>query len=102
LAAGIVSAGRGTLALVVPTDVSWVFPLYELALLIRERLNRERCSGVRVMVVTPEVRPLRALAPGDGEEIQALLQERGVLVRTDAAVLRFDATRRELVLPTSR
>ena len=49
-------------AFVVPADVAWPLPLYELALMLAERAF-EMNIDVELHFVTPETAPLRAFGP---------------------------------------
>ena len=70
------------LAFAVPPGVSWPLPLYELALLTAWRLRKDGASGVTLAFVTPEHEPLDLFGPEGAARIRALLEERGIDLRT--------------------
>ena len=63
-----------TIAFVAPAGASWTLPLYELALMTARELH-DRQTSARVMLITPETRPLAIFGPVAGEQIAALLAE---------------------------
>ena len=69
------------LAFALPGGAGWPLPLYELALQTASAV-RERRSDVELMLVTPEETPLELFGPAAGEAIEALLEERGIELRT--------------------
>ncbi len=71
------AAATATIAFVAPGGTSWTLPLYELALMTAREL-RERGSGARVLVMTPESRPLAVFGPVAGARIATLLAEADV------------------------
>jgi len=68
-----------------PTGPVWPFPAYELAMLTATEARSMR-AGVRVVVVTPEQRPLEAFGAEASAAVEATLRERGVelVTGTDA------------------
>jgi sulfide:quinone oxidoreductase len=72
------------LAFAVPDGVSWPLPLYELALLAAWELEREGVGGVDLEFVTPERRPLEVFGAEAGSRVEALLETRGIGLRTGA------------------
>ena len=78
------------IAFAVPAGTAWPLPLYELALLTRSFLVDRGATGVEVLLVTPEARPL-ALFGGEASDAMAeLLDARGIARRHSAAPLFFD------------
>src|SRR3954469_12521135 len=71
----------GSLAFVVPSGVTWPFPLYELALMTAHRA-REAAIEVELAVFTPEREPLEVFGREASDEVATLL---------DAAGVRFEA-----------
>ena len=71
------SGAARSAAFVVPFGASWPLPSYELALLTAAEMAD---AGVerRLLVVTPEQRPLEVFGPRAGEELSRLLSERGI------------------------
>jgi len=85
VAAALKAASEGRirrLAFAVPPGVSWPLPLYELALLTAWRLRKDRVSSVTLAFVTPESEPLDLFGPEAAARIRALLEERGIDLRT--------------------
>lgn len=70
---------------------SWTLPLYELALLAQAELEDAAVEGVRLTVVTPEDAPLQIFGRRVGEEVGALLEERGIDLIAGAHPVRFEA-----------
>ncbi|HET8821721.1 MAG TPA: FAD-dependent oxidoreductase [Thermoleophilaceae bacterium] len=70
------------LVFAVPPGVSWPLPLYELALLTAWRLQGDGASGVTIAFVTPEHDPLDLFGPDAAARVRALLEERGIDLRT--------------------
>ena len=84
------------IVLAAPTGVGWTLPLYELALLIVDRLDHE---GLRaeVTLVTPEDEPLVVFGHEASEAVRSLLVERGIELRTETHAMSFDARALEIV-----
>jgi sulfide:quinone oxidoreductase len=74
-----------SVAFVVPPGPVWPFPAYELALLTA-REARSMGEEVRILVVTPEARPLAAFGEAVSAAVEATLREHGVelVTNTDA------------------
>lgn len=74
-----------SLAFVVPSGVTWPFPLYELALLIAHRASE---AGVepRLALYSPEPRPLAIFGREASDEVAGLLHAAGVSFECGAAV----------------
>lgn len=76
-------------AFVVPPGVTWPIPAYELALLTVDRLRGSGRSP-RVVIVTPEARPLVAFGADAGDEVERLLADARIDLRTGSHVHRED------------
>lgn len=75
----------GTLAIVVPPQMTWPLPAYELALLLRRRaeaLGRD----VKLRLFTPEDHPLGIFGQPASAAVEARLAIRGVEIETYARV----------------
>ncbi len=68
------------LVLTMPGGHSWTLPLYELALRAITELDMLDIKGTRISVVTPEDLPLGVFGRHVGEQMSALLSERGIEV----------------------
>ena len=73
----------GRLAIVVPAPMAWPLPAYELALMAAARAAETAPPGAvagpaTVTLLTPESAPLQAFGTRAGEQVAALLAERGV------------------------
>lgn len=69
----------------VPPANTWPLPLYELALLTAGYLMDHGTSGVEVLLVTPEERPLGVFGLEASQALRELLEIRGVSVQTGSA-----------------
>ncbi len=78
-----------TVVFTLPGVVSWALPVYELALLADAERRRAGVSGQRLIVVTPEEAPLGVFGRRAGEEVGALLAERGIEVLTGSHPVAF-------------
>lgn len=87
---------RGRLMFVVPSEVRWSLPAYELALLTAAHLRARDVSGIEISLVTHEPRPLELLGESAPEVVGALLAEAGIELRAASAPLRFEHARLEL------
>lgn len=76
-----------SIAFVVPAGVSWPLPIYELALLTAEYLMDRGTRGTRIVIVTPEERPLSIFGSEASDAIHELLDIRGVEVEAGAAAV---------------
>ena len=77
------TAGRArSVALALPSARMWPLPLYELALMTAAHLNEHGAGDVRVTLVTPEEEPLELFGPAATEAVRALLEARGITVRS--------------------
>ena len=75
--------GVERLAFAVPSGTVWALPLYELALMT-STYAAARGLDVRITLVTPEDAPLGLFGQRASNAIRALLDERGIAVRTGA------------------
>jgi sulfide:quinone oxidoreductase len=78
------------IAFAVPGGVTWPLPLYELALLTNAFLVDRYASGVEIVVVTPEERPLGLFGPRASDAVAELLALRGIEFRGGTTPLRFE------------
>ena len=69
----------------VPPANTWPLPLYELALLMAGQLMDNGTRGVKVLLVTPEERPLGVFGLEASEALRELLEIRGVELHTGSA-----------------
>ena len=84
--------GLRRLAFAMPDGQSWTLPLYELALMAaaRQATFEPRGPATRITVVTPEERPLIVFGRRAAEQMEDLLEERGVEVVTGTHPVAFD------------
>jgi sulfide:quinone oxidoreductase len=75
----------GSLAFTVPDGPSWPLPLYELALLTRQR-SRDRKIRPEIAFITPEPRPLNAFGGDAGDALSELLAQAEITLYTESAV----------------
>ena len=66
------------LAFVVPPQVAWTLPAYELALLVAHDAWSMCIDDAQLSLVTPEDRPLALFGPQAGAAVGELLAERGI------------------------
>ena len=66
------------LAFVVPPQVAWTLPAYELALLVAHDAWSMCIDDAQLSLVTPEDRPLALFGPLAGAAVGELLAERGI------------------------
>ncbi len=81
------------LVFTMPAGHSWVLPLYELALLAANVLNKTANDRTRITVVTPEGAPLEIFGARAAEQTSALLAERRIDVISGARPIGFAAGR---------
>ena len=74
-----------------PAGVAWPLPLYELALLTSAYLVDRGTTGVELVLVTPEERPLALFGSQASEAIAELLAARGISCRLQTTPVRFEA-----------
>lgn len=72
-------------AFIVPPGTAWPLPLYELALMTGERAD-VLGVGLAITIVTPESEPLELFGLRASAQVDDLLAERGIIVRTDTCV----------------
>lgn len=77
---GLTEAGsaNGRIAFVIPPALDWTLPLYELALLLADRLG----DSAPIEIATHERRPLEAFGPSASELVARLLADAGIALRT--------------------
>lgn len=81
------------LAFTMPPGHSWVLPLYELALLAADVLDKTANTRTQITVVTPEAAPLEIFGPRAAEQTSALLAERQIEVIAGARPISVAAGR---------
>ncbi|HMC49994.1 MAG TPA: FAD-dependent oxidoreductase [Solirubrobacterales bacterium] len=81
------------LVLTMPAGHSWILPLYELALLAANVLDKTANERTQITVVTPEPAPLEIFGPRAAEQTSALLAERRIDVIAAARPISFAAGR---------
>jgi sulfide:quinone oxidoreductase len=86
-------------AFVVPPGVTWPLPIYELAMMT-ERRARERDSGVKCVIVTPEQAPLVIFGHQATSALAEMLNARGIEVET--ASYAHEADGRVVLTPGDR
>jgi sulfide:quinone oxidoreductase len=67
-----------------PGGVTWPLPLYELALLTAEHLERAERHDAELTIVTPEEAPLAVLGGEASKAVTARLREHGIALVTGA------------------
>ena len=79
----VASAGTrgGRIAFVVPPGPSWPLPLYELALLVADRLRSRR---LEIELRTPESSPLEILGSSASRRVREILEEAGISLHLEA------------------
>ncbi len=77
--------GHGTrIAIAVPTGTTWTLPAYELAIMTASALAMRGVSDAVVRLVTPEREPLWMFGDTAAAAMRAMLQDRGIGLRTRA------------------
>jgi sulfide:quinone oxidoreductase len=66
------------LAFVAPSATGWTLPLYEMALLTAADARRMGVRDVNIVVVSAEERPLALFGPAAAQQVEDLLERRGV------------------------
>ena len=79
----------GRVAFVVPWGAVWSLPIYELALMTAAYLAERELDHVELALVTPEDEPLQLFGRAGTEAVRALLDERGIAVRTGVSAIEF-------------
>ena len=77
-----VAGEHGALAFVVPPGASWALPLYELALLTSMHLAEHGAPPVELSIVTPEKHPLEIFGRRAADEVERLLEQAQISLRT--------------------
>jgi sulfide:quinone oxidoreductase len=70
---------------------SWPFPVYELALLADIELKKAGAEGAELIIVTPEDAPLRLFGARASEQVQEMLDERGIRVFAGTHPVKFES-----------
>ncbi len=73
------------IAFAAPAGLSWVLPLYELALLTAHHARQQALEGVELVLATEEDRPLAMFGRRAGEALAALLKTAGIEFRGSRA-----------------
>lgn len=87
---GLREGSLATVVFTLPGIANWALPVYELALFADAERRRDGASGQRLIVVTPEQAPLGLFGRRAGEEVGALLAERGIEVLTGTYPVAFE------------
>lgn len=77
------------IAFSIPGGAVWSLPVYELALLTAAWLGARGRRDVSIVLTTPEEAPLELFGAEASSATAALLEQRGIEVRTRARALRF-------------
>ncbi len=80
--AGAVAGDVRSIAFVIPSGATWPLPAYELALLTRAHLHEHDAPDVRLVLVTPEERPLELFGEGASADLEARLEQQGIELHT--------------------
>ena len=90
LLAEVASKGARRVAFVIPAGASWSLLAYELALLTAAWASARAISGLEVVIVTPEDRPLAIMGRKASGAVEALLARHAVrlLANTHAVAVR--------------
>ena len=73
-------------ALVIPPGAHWSLPIYELALMARQRADREGRSDLEYEILTPEEEPLAIFGTVPSRAVAELLRARRIEFRAGAYV----------------
>jgi sulfide:quinone oxidoreductase len=84
-------------AFAVPSGAAWPLPLYELALMTRERLADHGRDQIELILVTPEVAPLAMFGRQASEEVAWLLAMHRIEVHASSHPSHVSGDRLELV-----
>jgi sulfide:quinone oxidoreductase len=95
LLAELERVGGGQVSFVVPGEIRWSLPIYELALLTASH-SAEQGLGVELTVVTSECAPLTEFGPAAGRALRDLLSDRGIALKTGSAAKEFRALKLHL------
>lgn len=81
-----------SVAFTAPGSESWDLPIYELALITESRLPDELKSEARLMIITPEEKPLRIFGRAVSDGIAELLAARGIETLLATHSVEFDGS----------
>lgn len=84
------SGGLRNVVFTMPGGHTWALPAYELALLASAVLARSGVEDGDLTIVTPEDAPLQIFGRRVGEDMAALLAERGIKVISGTHPVRFE------------
>ena len=76
-----------TIAFVVPADVAWALPLYEIAMMTARRIRELGLHDTQLRLITPEEAPLAIFGSGASDAVGDLLAARGIEVESSAHVV---------------
>lgn len=79
-----------SVAFTAPSLESWTLPLYELALLSAHELAEAGVDDVKLTIVTPEDSPLQIFGRPVSEQVERLLEARGIEVVRGVHPVRFE------------
>ncbi len=79
----------GSIAFSIPGGSVWGLPVYELALLTASWLEARGRTDVSITLTTPEEAPLELFGPEASSATAALLEDRGIEVRTRERAIAF-------------
>ncbi|UJA19406.1 FAD-dependent oxidoreductase [Thermoleophilia bacterium SCSIO 60948] len=88
----------GRLALVVPPEVGWSLPIYELAFMLSELVEELGLRRLGITIYTSEPAPLSMLGAAASAEVARLLGERSIAIENSRRVVQ-DVTGRLLIAP---
>jgi sulfide:quinone oxidoreductase len=86
-----------SLVFTMPAGSGWPFPLYELALLTRERVRSSGIDHVELTVVTPEEAPLQVFGVRASEAVSTLLAARKIDVVAATRPVKYAEGRLQVV-----
>jgi sulfide:quinone oxidoreductase len=72
------TAGARRLVFAGPGGLTWLLPVYELAMLSRAHLDERGREDIEIIVATSEESPLAAFGPLAGETVRELLEDRRI------------------------
>jgi sulfide:quinone oxidoreductase len=84
-----VSGGFRSMTFALPTLAAWPLPLYELALMMKIRLDDGGATTVTVDLVTPEAEPLAVFGREASASVKRLIETRGIGLRTHTTPVVF-------------
>lgn len=80
-----------------PPGTGWPLPVYELALLTAGRVAERRIAGVRISVVSPELRPLSVFGAAASRAMTDLMSDRGIRLHAQRYPVSWDGRKLSLV-----